>query len=322
MRGWPITKYGIRQLKKYLCLFLISITAIFLIGNITAAIIVDKIKVNPESFIEKNGFPLFSSAEDYIDLIKSYPYDFGTQLKIHKMTRGQSFWDVAMRNHISIDTIIAANPFLDSLLAKEGTEIIIPMEDGVLFVFDNYLDLWRMSKLLGNKDSIKGDFLPAIYRLFSLDDMRFVFFKGSKPELVNNSLEQLYKIRRLFQSPISGRYTSMYGVRLDPILGRRSFHNGIDIRTKRGTPIFAAREGMVSFAGWLGRLGRSITIQHRDGYETLYGHCSAINVKKGDWVTKKDAIGTIGSTGRSTGPHLHFTIKRHGKVMNPLLFIW
>ncbi len=322
MKGWPITKYGIAQLKKYICIFSITVVSIFLIGNIIGAIVIDKINVNPDCYVEKDGFPLFTSSEDYISLIRSYPYEFGTQLKIHKMRRGESFWDVAMRNHVSLDTIIAANPFLYSLLAKEGTEIVVPLEDGVLFVFDNYLDLWRMSELLEYKNNIKGEYLPFIFRLFSLDDMRFAFFKDSEPEIVNSSLEQLFKIRKLFQTPVSGRYTSLYGIRLDPIIGRRAFHNGIDIRTKWGTPIYAAREGIVSSTGWLGRLGLSMTIQHRDGYETLYGHCSAIKVKKGDFVKKDTIIGSVGSTGRSTGPHLHFTIKRHGKAMNPLLFIW
>lgn len=322
MSGWPITKYGIAQVKKYTIVILSIILSTFIIGNIIGAIVTDEIVVEPDWYTEKDGHIFFSSAKEYIEIVKSYPYDFGTEIKIHKMRRGESFWDAAMRNHISIDTIIGANPFLDSLVAEEDTEIVIPGENGVLFAFDSLIDLWRMSGLLEYKGSIRGDYLHSIFRIFSTDDIRFAFFKNSRPEIVNNSLENLYNIRKLFKQPVYGHYTSMYGLRIDPIIGKRCFHNGIDIRARYGSPVYAAREGFVSSTGWLGRLGLTVTVLHRNGYETMYGHLSSVNVKQGDWVTKKDIIGELGSTGRSTGPHLHFTLKRHGILLDPLLFIW
>ncbi len=322
MNEWPLTNYGVAQIKKYSFIFLLIIASVFLVGNTITAFLVEKIEINNSSYIEKEGFLMFSNAEEYLNLIKTYPYDFGTELKIYKMRRGESFWNVAMRNKISVDTIIAANPFLDTLLAKGGTEIVIPADDGVIFAFDNIIDVWRMSSLLNYGKSIKGDYLHSVFRLFSLDDVRFAFFKGVKPEVVNTSLEKLFKLKKTYQSPVIGYYTSMYGSRMDPFRRHRSFHNGIDIKGKRGTPIYAANEGMVSYVGWRGRLGLTIYIQHKDGYETMYGHCQTLLVKKGDRVTRKDMIATLGSTGRSTGPHLHFTVKKHGKAMNPLLFIW
>ena len=68
--------------------------------------------------------------------------------------------------------------------------------------------------------------------------------------------------------------------------------------------------------------GQTVVVQHPDGYVTWYGHCSSIKVKRGDWVTKKDVIALVGSTGRSTGPHLHFMVMRHGQMIDPLLFVW
>jgi murein DD-endopeptidase MepM/ murein hydrolase activator NlpD len=322
MNGFPISNYSIWQIKKYARISVIILISVFFIGNILTAILIPRIKVNPDAYFFKNGFPVFTSAEQYIKLVKSYPYDFGTKIKTYRMSQGESYWDVAMRNNITMDTLIAANPFIRSLLAKEGVEIVLPAEDGVLMPFDNLLDVIRMSFFVDYNDSIKGSYIQSIFKVFSLDDMRFAFFKGAVPEIVNDSLEKLYAMRKIFQSPLLGRYTSMYGERFDPVADDMEFHNGIDIHARFGDPIYSAREGIVSFTGWRYELGLAIIIQHLDGYETTYGHCSSINVKAGDSVTKKDIIGKVGSTGRSTGPHLHLMIKRHGQLINPLIFIW
>ncbi|MCU0821230.1 MAG: M23 family metallopeptidase [Spirochaetes bacterium] len=322
MTGWPITKYQVAQVKKYAIIISTAILSVLLLGNIIAVFVVDRVKADPKSYVLKEGFPFFTSAADYIKIIKSYPHDLGTKITIHRMKGGESFWDVAIRNHVSIETLIAANPFLDSLVAKEDIDIIVPAENGVLIAADNLTDVLRMSLKIKYKESINGDYIQSVFRILSLDDIRFAFFKDSMPEIVNDGLEKLYSMKKLFQSPVPGYFSSMYGTRVDPILGGLCFHSGIDIRANSGTPIYAAREGFVSSAGWMGQFGLSIIILHRDGYETMYGHCSAINVKAGDWVTKEDVIGKIGITGRATGPHLHFSIKRHGNLLDPLLFIW
>jgi murein DD-endopeptidase MepM/ murein hydrolase activator NlpD len=322
MNGLPISNYSIWQIKKFSRIFVIILIIVFFAGNILTAIFTSKIKVDPDAYFFKKGFPVFTSSEQYIKLIKSYPYDFGTKIKTYRMAQGESYWNAAMRNNISMDTLIAANPFIESLLAKEGIEIVLPSEDGVLMPFDNLFDVLRMSFIVDYKDSIKGSYIQSIFKLFSLDDIRFAFYKGAAPEIVNNSLEKLYAMRKIFQSPLLGRFTSMYGERFDPMVDGMEFHNGIDIHAGMGDPIYSAREGIVSFTGWRYDLGLAIIIQHLDGYETTYGHCSKINVKAGDSVTKKDIIGRVGSTGRSTGPHLHLMIKRHGQLINPLIFIW
>ncbi|HEY1406901.1 MAG TPA: M23 family metallopeptidase, partial [Spirochaetota bacterium] len=100
------------------------------------------------------------------------------------------------------------------------------------------------------------------------------------------------------------------------------FHAALDIRAPMGTPIRPIKEGMVIQTGWREGYGMCIEIIHPDGYLSLYGHCSKIFVEKGMIVSKDDIIGAIGSTGRSTGPHLHFEMKRHGENVNPLFFIW
>jgi murein DD-endopeptidase MepM/ murein hydrolase activator NlpD len=322
MNGFPITNYQINQVKRFLRAFVTITTVVILFGNIINALLKNRIKVDPASYILRDGFPLFTSERDYVELLRNYPYDIGIEIKFHKMKSGESYWDVSRKYQISIDTILASNPFLKTLLAIEGTEIVIPSEDGVLVAIDDADDVPRMTALLGKGKNLTTNYKHSLFEILSLDDIRFVFFKDAKPVIVSSWLQQLYNIRRFFQTPVRGRYTSLYGHRYDPMFKEVSFHNGVDIVAKMGTPIHPAADGIVRSVGWLDGYGLSITILHRNGYISMYGHCSSIKVKKGDRVNKKTVIGLLGSTGRSTGPHLHFSMRRHGKSLDPLLFIW
>lgn len=119
--------------------------------------------------------------------------------------------------------------------------------------------------------------------------------------------------------PLSGegRQSSAYGKRNDPILGIVRAHGGIDVAAPSGTPVLAALGGRVSKAGNGGDLGKHIFIVHSNGRETVYGHLSEIKVKAGQFVSPRQTIGKVGSTGRSTGPHLHFAVKLNGRYVDP-----
>ena len=318
----PINNYQARQIKGYSKIIFAAIITILILGNIITAIIKTSVNVNRDSYTLKDGFPIFISQFDYIELIKNYPYDPGVKLLIHKMQKGESYWDITMKYNVTIDTIIAANPFLINLIAYEDVEIVIPSKNGVLLAFDDFIDVIRMNKKLKYKNKITTKYLPTIFKLFSTDDIRLAFYENIKPILINISLERLYKQKNIFQSPIHGYFTSMFGGRRDPIWNSSHFHNGIDIKASMNSKFYPAREGVVTYTGWRSGYGKTIIIQHHDGYSTLYGHCNKLLVKVGDWVKKNTNIGLIGSTGRSTGPHLHFTLMKHGKYLNPLLHIW
>ena len=120
-----------------------------------------------------------------------------------------------------------------------------------------------------------------------------------------------------FMKPAPGRYTSGFGTRIDPINGSSSVHPGLDIAGKTGAPVEAAGDGIVTHAGPAGTYGNLVMIKHPDGLETRYAHMSAINVKTGDHVKTGDNIGAIGATGRVTGPHLHFEVRKDGKALDP-----
>lgn len=115
--------------------------------------------------------------------------------------------------------------------------------------------------------------------------------------------------------------TSDFGMREDPFNYSASFHTGIDIKGNYGTPVYAAADGVITLAGKNGGYGNTIKIKHSNSYETLYGHLSEIHVNEGETVKKGDLIGAIGSTGRSTGPHLHYEILKNGSQIDPAQFL-
>ena len=117
--------------------------------------------------------------------------------------------------------------------------------------------------------------------------------------------------------PTTGKLTSKFGNRRDPFSRRIQFHNGIDLANSRGTNIFSSGKGQVIFSGYNGGYGRTIIIDHGNGYKTLYAHCSKLLVNVGSKVDKGQLIAQMGSTGRSTGSHLHFEIQEKNKPINP-----
>ena len=122
-------------------------------------------------------------------------------------------------------------------------------------------------------------------------------------------------------NPAEGPVTSYFGYRVHPIYGTMRFHSGIDIGAYYGSDILAADTGVVIESGWIGGYGNTIMIDHGGGYSTLYGHCSALYVSYGQTVQKGQPIAAVGSTGNSTGPHLHFEVRINGNPVDPLGFI-
>ena len=117
--------------------------------------------------------------------------------------------------------------------------------------------------------------------------------------------------------PAVGRFSSRFGIRIDPIEHTRKGHNGLDIAAPTGTPVVAALGGTVERAGPAGTYGNLVVVRHPDGSETRYAHLSAISVKSGQRVEAGAPLGAVGTTGRSTGPHLHFEVRRDGRPVDP-----
>ncbi|MEM6793474.1 MAG: M23 family metallopeptidase [Acidobacteriota bacterium] len=142
-----------------------------------------------------------------------------------------------------------------------------------------------------------------------------------------NSLEERLDDRRLRLSslptiaPVKGIYTSRYGYRKDPFTGRRAFHPGLDVSAPRGRPVVAPGDALVVEAGTVSGYGKVVYLSHGFGITTRFGHLSKIDVEVGDRVKRGDLIGKVGSTGRSTGNHLHYEVRVDGRSENPLVYI-
>ena len=121
--------------------------------------------------------------------------------------------------------------------------------------------------------------------------------------------------------PVYGKITSHLGWRKNPFGGGYEFHSGIDIAAPQGSKVLATADGVVVLAGWYGDYGKTVIIRHPSGYLTLYGHLSKIDVKEGQRVKAGDVVGRVGSTGRSTGPHLHYEVIKGNKPIDPSKFL-
>lgn len=121
--------------------------------------------------------------------------------------------------------------------------------------------------------------------------------------------------------PVKGWVTSGFGRRKSPFTGKSESHSGLDIATKSGSPIIAPADGIVSFSGTKGSYGKVLVIDHGYGYTTFFGHCSSLKKKVGAKVKRGDTIALVGSSGRSTGPHVHYEVRVNGVATNPTKYI-
>jgi murein DD-endopeptidase MepM/ murein hydrolase activator NlpD len=211
------------------------------------------------------------------------------------------------------DTIISINNIKNTRLVQIGQVLRIPNQDGIMYTVkeDDTLDAIA-AKYKSNALDIQ-----IANELFSNEALpgTALFIPGAQLDWT----ERQEINGDLFLWPVSGYITSPYGYRVYPFDddGGRQFHSGLDIGASYGTPVRAAMSGRVSSAGWDDVLGNHVVISHHAGYRTLYGHMSVIRVKTGAYVGTGERIGDVGSTGRSTGPHVHFTVYKNGVTVNP-----
>ena len=136
-------------------------------------------------------------------------------------------------------------------------------------------------------------------------------------------MDSLVRVAPVMASISSGGPpSSVFGTRISPFTGKRQFHSGVDIAGARGTDVIATAAGKVVYAGSKGPMGKSVIIDHGYGVRTQYGHNKEITVKRGEVVERGQQIAALGSSGRSTGPHLHYVVEVNGKTRNPLDYIF
>lgn len=195
-------------------------------------------------------------------------------------------------------------------LNKKYKEELNKLKDN-LIKLENYLI--ERGVIKENKDALGG--LSKV-RTEEFSDAEYLSF------LISHSEKLFYQLKITPTGfPVNGEIVSVLGWRKNPFGSGYEYHTGIDIEAPYGAPVYATAEGIVDYAGWLSDYGKTVIIKHPSGYETLYGHFSKIKVKIGEKVKAGEIIGYVGSTGRSTGSHLHYEVRLDSKFLDPLKFI-
>jgi LysM repeat protein len=239
----------------------------------------------------------------------------------YRIQRGDNFWKLAKRSGYTIDTIVGCNPVLSQVSCQNGQEILLPSRGGCLHQVGPTDSLQTLA-LDYRVEAVAIEAANRIRPELGLVPGMWLFIPGAKPLHLSEGMHAQYSKRALFRSPLTGRYTSFVGNRLHPVLGFSRYHAGVDIACPNRSWVGAAASGVVIGSGWGGGLGKYIKIDHENGFVTVYGHLSEIYIRTGKRVRGGQLIARSGSTGLSTGPHLHFGIYDHGRVRNPMDYLW
>jgi murein DD-endopeptidase MepM/ murein hydrolase activator NlpD len=241
-----------------------------------------------------------------LDLLESFSWESYT------VKPGDSISKIAAAHSISMDAVIASNGITNARRLRAGERLRIPNMDGIPYTVKN-------GDTLSNVSIAQGVPLEAILdandiQKDAIDPGTVLFIPGAK--MKHEDLKRA--LGELFIYPIRGILSSPYGWRNDPISGVRRYHAALDLAAPTGTPIKAALDGRIVTLGFSSVYGNYIIISHSGGFQTLYAHMNSTSVGQGAYVQQGAKIGEVGSTGYSTGPHLHFAVFKNGKAVNPL----
>jgi murein DD-endopeptidase MepM/ murein hydrolase activator NlpD len=261
--------------------------------------------VDVPSYTESAGMP---EPEFYSKprMLLSFPYT---------VQPGDTIGVLAETFGLNQDTLLSLNGIKNSRLLQIGQVLRVPNQDGILHTVKTGHTLASIAE----KYETGPETILTANELFSetVNPNTSLFIPGAR--LSRADLQEING--DLFLWPVRGYITSPYGSRPSPFTGVRQFHTGLDIGVPHGTPIKAAMAGRVSAVGYDDVTGNYVVITHHAGYRTLYGHMSKFRTQTGAYVRTGEIIGEVGSTGLSTGPHLHFTVYKNGVTVNPRALI-
>jgi murein DD-endopeptidase MepM/ murein hydrolase activator NlpD len=247
------------------------------------------------------------AADEFIplDMIETFAW------KSYTVKPGDSVSGIAANFALSMDAVIASNGITNARRLSAGETLRIPNMDGIPYTV-------RPGDSLAK---IAGESRVPLSAILDANDLRsdtitpgtVLFLPGAKMPREDLRLA----LGDLFIYPVRGRLSSPFGWRNDPISGVRRYHAAIDLAAPLGTPIKAAMDGRVSTVGINSVYGKYIIISHHGAYQTMYAHLNRVSVSQGASVTQGSKIGEVGSTGYSTGPHLHFAVYKNGRAVDP-----
>lgn len=238
----------------------------------------------------------------------------------YRVKSGDMIGFIADEFNVTQDTIISVNNIKQSRLIQPGQYLKIPSMPGIIYTVKKN---GETAESIAKKYEINAEkcaFVNNINVSSELNAGAVVFVPDA--ELDWTTRQEING--DLFKKPLHSRYwlSSPYGWRDSPFsTGKRTFHGGLDMAASQGTPVYPALDGKVTAVGFNSTYGNYVIISHHSGYKTLYAHMSTVNCKKGNFVYTNTMIGRVGSTGMSTGPHLHFTVYKNGKTVNPSLLL-
>ncbi|MDD2351192.1 MAG: peptidoglycan DD-metalloendopeptidase family protein [Synergistaceae bacterium] len=266
----------------------------------------------------------------FVEEVKKREAEFLRQKKLVSVTayivkEGDTLWSVAERFGLGADTIIGSNSPEKTNTLLPGTVLRIPDREGIFVKIPEDESVERLSSLYGTKiDQVcaangigPGSPLSSGRELF-LPGANYAAVIQTESGMVKIASGREHLLRNALVWPVRGRVSSLFGWRSLSYASAGSFHSGLDIVAPYGRAIVSAMDGVVVYSGWMGGYGKTVVIDHAYGITTLYGHCSELAVQKGDPVYSGQIISYVGSTGRSTGSHLHFEVRKNNLPVDPL----
>lgn len=237
---------------------------------------------------------------------------------IYKVKKGDMIGFIADEFNLTQDTITSVNRIKNTRKVQIGQYLKIPSMPGILYTTkkdDETIESIVEKYKQDNVSAIKCAAVNSIDASEKLPAGSIIFVPDAELDWVTRQ-----EINGdLFSRPLKTRYyfSSYFGWRKSPFSGKRTYHNGIDMAASHGSKVYAALNGVVTTAGYNNVYGNHIIISHHSGYKTLYAHLSRIDVKVKQQVSQGTLIGRVGSTGLSTGDHLHFSVFKNGSAVNP-----
>jgi murein DD-endopeptidase MepM/ murein hydrolase activator NlpD len=258
------------------------------------------------NLINSNGVLGGNGDEIPLDLTEGFAW------QTYKVASGDTVEGIAKRFGLSMDAVIASNNLRNVRSMRAGEKLRIPNMDGIPYTVKNGDSYAKIA-------AAQGVPIEAILDANDIqsDEIRtgtVLFIPGAKMDKAD--------LRRALGSffiwPLTGKLSSGFGWRYDPLTGMRSFHAGLDISVPMGSPVKVTTDGRVSSMGYNSVYGNFLIVSHADNYQTMYAHLSKVVVKNGVTVNQGTIIARSGNSGRSTGPHLHFSVYKNGRAINPL----
>ena len=253
-----------------------------------------------ENFTDQEAAPV---ADGYVSTVT---------FKDYTVRKGDTVSGIASRAGLrNFGTLLSVNNIDNARRISAGQILRVPSTDGLLYTVKKNETLAGIAAAHNVSVTALLDANDLTQEILAVGQKLFI------PGASLSSFELRKALGELFIYPIRGRLTSPFGYRKDPFTGVRSFHSGIDLAAPTGTAVKATLDGKIAETGFNRIFGNYVIITHDRGYQSLYGHLSAIYVKRGQYVTQGTAVGAVGNTGYSTGPHLHLSIYKNGSLINP-----